>query len=153
MSNREMCFAINTHTVHKHCVNMYVRTYIRTYMIYTEMGSMECSSVCVLHGRSLNMSTSYETYLGQLLGNVSSNKHSLQVHPEVLYLHPRLKDFCSVGELGDPVLDVLLEGGIVPGVDVEGRATACQTTTRKGFQMCTWNCCSTACCYKDHAAE
>ena len=86
------------------------------------------------HTSHTNISYVCETHLGQLLGNVSSHKYSLQVDPEVLYLHPRLKDFCGVGELGDPVLDTLLEGGIVPGVHAEGTVAVSPTATGQGFK-------------------
>ena len=36
-------------------------------------------------------------HLWQLFGDVSSNKHSLQIHPQVLNHHPVLNNVCCVG--------------------------------------------------------
>lgn len=60
------------------------------------------------------------THLGQLLGDVSSNKHSLQVDPEVLHDQPALNDLSRVGQLLNPELNLLLERSIVPA---EGEET------------------------------
>ena len=55
------------------------------------------------------------SYLWQLLGNVSTYKHSLQVDPEVLYDQPTLNNLSGVRKLLYPELDVLFERSIVPG--------------------------------------
>ena len=59
---------------------------------------------------SANQSVSH---LWQLLCNVSSNKHGLQVDPEVLHNQPFFDDLGGVGQLLHPELDLLLERSIV----------------------------------------
>lgn len=54
-------------------------------------------------------------YLGQLLGNVSPNKHGLQVDPEVLNGHPVLDDISGVGKILNPLLDLGFKWSVVPG--------------------------------------
>ena len=51
--------------------------------------------------------------LGQLFGNIPTHKHCLQVDPEVLDQQPLLQHLVGVGEVLDPLLDLLLEGCIV----------------------------------------
>ncbi len=53
-------------------------------------------------------------HLRQLLGNVTTHKHGLKVHPEILNHQPVLENFSGVCQVLDPLLNVLLEGGIVP---------------------------------------
>ena len=55
------------------------------------------------------------TYLGELFGNISPNKHSLQIHPEILDDQPVLNDLCTVGQFLHPQLNVFLEWSIVSG--------------------------------------
>ena len=66
-------------------------------------------------------------YLGQLFGNVTTHKDSLQVDPQVLHGHPVLNDLGRVGQVGHPQLNLLLEGGIVPA-----KATVYVLNTKKG---------------------
>ena len=54
-------------------------------------------------------------YLGQLFGDVTAHKDSLQVDPQVLDCHPVLNDLRGVCQVGHPKLNVLLEGGVVSG--------------------------------------
>ena len=60
----------------------------------------------------------FESHLWQLLCNVSSNEHSLQVDPEVLHNQPLFDDLSGIGEFLHPQLDFLLEGSIVPIMQV-----------------------------------
>ena len=58
-----------------------------------------------------------DTYSRQLFGNVSTHKHSLQVHPEILYNHPVLYDLWWVSQVLYPGLDLLLEGYVIPRIN------------------------------------
>ena len=60
-------------------------------------------------------------HLRKLFGNVPSYKHSLQVDPQVLHYEPFFQDFCRIGEIPYPLLDVLLEGSIVSGQCTYGK--------------------------------
>ncbi len=78
--------------------------------------------------------TSTATDLRQLLGNVTPNKNSLQVDPEVLDNQPVLDDFRGVGQLLHPKLDLFLEGSIVP---THGQTVTNQTLTYT-FASCNY---------------
>ncbi len=52
--------------------------------------------------------------LRQLFGNVTPNKHSFKVDPEVLDDQPVLQNFRGVSQVPHPLLNSLLEGSIVP---------------------------------------
>lgn len=54
------------------------------------------------------------THLWQLLCDISSNKHSLEVNPQVLYCQPVLNNIGCVWKFLYPALDVLLERRIIP---------------------------------------
>ena len=53
-------------------------------------------------------------YLWQLLGNVSTHKHRLQVDPEVLHHQPVLQNLRCVCEIFHPLLNLRFEWCIVP---------------------------------------
>ena len=53
-------------------------------------------------------------HLRQLLGNVSTHKHGLKIHPQVLNHQPVFDDLSGVGQLLHPKLNVFLERSIVP---------------------------------------
>ena len=57
------------------------------------------------------------TCLWQLLSNVSTDKHSLKINPEILNCEPIFYDIRCVGKLLNPTLNVFLERGVVPGED------------------------------------
>lgn len=57
------------------------------------------------------------TCLRQLLSDVSTDKHSLKINPEILNCEPVFYDVCCVGKLLNPTLNVFLERGVVPGED------------------------------------
>ena len=58
------------------------------------------------------------TNLWQLLRNVATDKHSLEVNPQVLDGHPVLQDVGRVRQVMNPLLDVLLEWCVVPASKV-----------------------------------
>lgn len=49
----------------------------------------------------------------QLLSNVTTDEHGLEIDPQVLHLHPILQYLVRVGQILDPLLNLLLEGHIV----------------------------------------
>ena len=55
------------------------------------------------------------TDLRQLFSNVSSDKHCLQINPQVLHHEPVLDDLRGSSQLGNPLLDITFEWRIVPG--------------------------------------
>ena len=54
------------------------------------------------------------TDLRQLFSDVSSDKHSLQINPQVLHHEPVLDDLRGSSQLGNPLLDITFEWRIVP---------------------------------------
>lgn len=54
-----------------------------------------------------------DTYLWQLFSNVTPDKHSLQVDPEVLYNQPVLNDLRGASQLLHPLLYTGLERSVV----------------------------------------
>ena len=50
---------------------------------------------------------------GQLFSDVATNEDGLQVDPEILDEEPALQDLVGVGQVGDPLLDLLAERGVV----------------------------------------
>lgn len=56
------------------------------------------------------------SYLWKLFGNVSTNKDSLQVYPQILYSHPVLNDVCCVRQVVYPLLNLSLERCVVPEI-------------------------------------
>lgn len=51
--------------------------------------------------------------LGELLSDVTSHKHSLQIDPHVLHQEPSLQDLIGVAEIKHPLLDLFAEWSIV----------------------------------------
>ena len=49
----------------------------------------------------------------QLFGYISTHKHSLQIDPQVLHQHQILQNLVRVGQVFDPLLDILFEWHIV----------------------------------------
>ena len=68
------------------------------------------------------------TNLWQLFSNISSNKHSLKVNPQVLHCQPVLNNVGCVRKLLNPALNLLLEGRIIPGkiMNINARAIRLQ---------------------------
>ena len=54
------------------------------------------------------------TNLWKLFGNVSSDKHSFQINPQVLHCHPLLNDFCCSTQLVDPKLNFRFKRNVIP---------------------------------------
>ena len=52
-------------------------------------------------------------FLGQLLGDVTAHEDGLQVDPHVLDKEPSLQDLVGVGQVLDPLLDLLSERRVV----------------------------------------
>lgn len=54
-------------------------------------------------------------YLWQLLSDVPTHKHCLQVDPKVLDRHPVFYNVSCVGEILNPLLNLAFKWGVVPG--------------------------------------
>ena len=60
--------------------------------------------------------------LGQLFGNVTTNKHSLKIDPQVLNSHPVFNDFSRGRQFLNPFLDISFEGCVVSEVNIQLQA-------------------------------
>ena len=76
-----------------------------------------CTSEQKVLNHNRNVDAVENTCLWQLLGNASTDKHSLNINPEILNCEPVFYDIRCVGKLLNPTLNVFLERRVVPGED------------------------------------
>lgn len=84
-------------------------------------------------------------FLRQLLDNISAAENSLHIHPHALHHQPLLHYLADSGQLGDPAVDILPEGG---AVSVAGHAAQRHLAV---FQLLHQFCCLTSLQNEDKA--
>ena len=59
------------------------------------------------------------TNLWQLLSNISTDKHSLKVNPQILHSEPVFDDVSCIRKFLNPALDVLLKRSVISGENTQ----------------------------------